>query len=128
MFSRLLGYRWSLYLVQKPKNLLCYMGADNAQDLLIVLGMWFCEYGAAIQEYEFVLNFNKTHQTCRLKPEHFDKLGDPTDELLHRVVEIDSDAFSKSHLSPDALTFRNATNKKKVGRDEIIDWVFPKKQ
>lgn len=88
--SRLLGYRWSLYIVIDG-NKLCYAVHENA--VVRILGYVisrFHEYGDPVPPWSLHLNFNRNHTSFPLQRQHFSGDGqDLSPLLLQKLREID---------------------------------------
>ena len=86
-FNKLLGFRWSLYIVQNG-NQLAYAMHEHA-----VVGMagyvmgYFANGGKPVEPWSLYLNFNHKHQSFQLLPEHFTPDGKNLTPLLIKQIE-----------------------------------------
>lgn len=86
-FSKLLGFRWSLYIVQNG-NQLAYAMHENAVIRMAgyVMG-YFADGGKPVEPWSLYLNFNHRHQSFQLQPEHFSPDGENITPLLIQQIE-----------------------------------------
>lgn len=89
-FNRKLGFRWSLYVVQNENELLYAMHENAVLRMVGYVMGYFAEGGKPIHPWSLHLNFNHSHQTIKLGPEHFTPDGENlTPTLIHKIAAID---------------------------------------
>ncbi len=86
-FNKLLGYRWSLYIVQNGNQLVYAMHEHSVLRMVGYVMAYFEDGGRPIEPWSLYLNFNNNHQTIKLGPEHFTADGENVTPLLIHQIE-----------------------------------------
>ena len=89
-FNKLLGYRWSLYVVRNEKELIYAMHEHSVIRMLGYVMTNFKNGGLPVKPWSLHLNFNKTNQSIKLGMEHFTQDGYESPLLLKQIESIDS--------------------------------------
>lgn len=85
--SKLLGFRWSLYVVQNENQLLYAMHEHAVIRMVGYVMHYFADGGAPVKPWSLYLNFNQKHQNIRLGSEHFTPDGKNVTPLLIEQIE-----------------------------------------
>lgn len=111
IFNKLLGFRWSLYIV-KNGNQLAYAMHEHAVIRMAgyVMG-YFADGGKPVEPWSLYFNFNHKHQSFQLLPEHFTQDGENITPLLTQLIKsIDPDWQVKG----GEPIFEEAATKKRI--------------
>jgi len=88
--NKVLGFRWSLYIV-RDENSLAYAMHENSVVRLAGYAMGYFAGGARpVPPWSLYLNFNHDHKILRLAPHHFTPDGENvTPDLIAEIEVID---------------------------------------
>jgi hypothetical protein len=114
ILSRLLGFRWSLYLTHSNSIEYAILGDTPMQLLGYVVD--FFKNGPPRKPWEIRLNFNKTHESVHVLAEHITDSGIPRGVLTDELRRIDP----KQGRAWRAVVFVNA-QKKAAPASEFFD-------
>jgi hypothetical protein len=90
LLNRLFGYRWSLYLVRDGRQVAYAMHEHSVIGMVGYVMGYFADGGKPVSPWCLVLNFNHSHRTITLRPEHFTHDGkNLTPALLTEIEAID---------------------------------------
>lgn len=124
-FNKLLGFRWSLYVVKGEKQLLYAMHENNPLKMVGYLMDYFANGKNPVEPWSLWLNFNYKHKVFELKSEHFTPDGENVTPLLIQQIEsIDPDWNVKG----GEPVFEEAITKKRLNINSYnmkpghIDW------
>lgn len=88
--NKLLGFRWSLYIVQNGNQLVYAMHEHSVIRIVGYVMSYFADGGRPVEPWSLYLNFNHNHQKIKLGPEHFTPDGENvTPALIHQIKSID---------------------------------------
>lgn len=88
--NKLLGFRWSLYVVRGDKQLIYAMHDDSVLGIVGYVMGYFQGGAKPVPPWSLYLNFNKKHQSFELRPEHFTTDGqDVTPLFIQEIESID---------------------------------------
>jgi hypothetical protein len=89
LLNKLLGFRWSLYVVHNG-SLVFAMHEDSALRMVSYVMSYFADGKMPVPPWELYLNFNHKHQTIKILPAHFTiDVKDFTPLLIHQIEAID---------------------------------------
>jgi hypothetical protein len=89
LLNKLLGYRWSLYVVRNENELIYAMHEHSVIELIDWVMVKYFENGLSpVEPWSLYLNFNKNHKKIKLMPQHFSGLK-ISDELMDTISAID---------------------------------------
>ena len=110
-FNKLLGFRWSLYIVQNG-NQLTYAMHEHAVIRMAgyVMG-YFADGGKPVEPWSLYLNFNHKHQSFKLLPEHFTPDGENITHLIIQQIESIDPGWQVKGGEP---VFEEAATKKRI--------------
>lgn len=124
ILNRLLGYRWSLYIVQND-NELCYaMHGDSVMGIVGYVMTNFEDGLQPVEPWSLYLNFNHKNQTIKLVPEHFN--GNRVSHRLIEEIEAIDTGWKLPYREP---IFEEAATKKRLsisGKQQTIQEIFEK--
>jgi len=110
-WSRRMGFRWSLYIVQNDREL-CYVMHDNSVMNMIGYVMSSFEGGGPVEPWSLVLNFNHNNKTIKLEPAHFSSNGESCSKLLiSQITSIDPGWMVRGTGEP---VFEEASTKRRL--------------
>lgn len=89
LLNKLLGFRWSLYIVQNEKELIYAMHCHSVLKIVGYVMGRFAGGKKPVEPWSLYLNFNHTHQNIKLGPEHFTSDGEFTQTLIRQIESID---------------------------------------
>lgn len=90
LLNKLLGFRWSLYIVRDEKNIAYAMHENSVMRIAGYAMGYFAEGAKPVAPWSLYLNFNQAHKTIRLEPHHFTADGENlTPKLLAEIEAID---------------------------------------
>lgn len=89
LLNKLLGFRWSLYIVQNQKELIYAMHCHSVLKIVGYVMGCFAGGKKPVEPWSLYLNFNHTHQNIKLGPEHFTPDGEFTQALIRQIESID---------------------------------------
>lgn len=87
--NKLLGFRWSIYIVKNGNELMYAMHGNSAMRMLGYLIGYFENGGSPVEPWSLHLNFNKKHESIKLEPEHFTSDGGVAPALIQQISSID---------------------------------------
>ena len=87
MWNKLLGFRWSLYVVQHDNQLAYAMHENSVLRMVGYVMHYFADGGRPVDPWSLYLNFNHKHKTIKLQPEHFTSNGENITKLLIQQIE-----------------------------------------
>lgn len=110
-FDKLLGFRWSLYIVQNG-NQLTYAMHEHAVIRMAgyVMG-YFADGAKPVEPWSLYLNFNHKHQSFQLLSEHFTPDGENITPLLIQKIESIDAGWQVKGGEP---IFEEAATKKRI--------------
>lgn len=111
LFNKLLGFRWSLYIVQNGNQLAYAMHEHSVLRMVGYVMAYFEGGGRPIEPWSLYLNFNKNHQTIKLGPEHFTANGENVTPLLIHQIEAIDPGWKVKDGEP---VFEEAATKKRI--------------
>jgi len=88
LLNKLLGFRWSLYIVQNEKELIYAMHCHSVLKIVGYVMGFFADGGRPVEPWSLYLNFNHTHQNIKLGPDHFTADGEHVTQTLIRQIEF----------------------------------------
>jgi len=92
ILNKILGYRWSLYVVRNDKELIYAMHEDSVIRIVGYVMGYYKNGSEPIAPWSLYLNFNKNHTSFQLKPDYFTPDGNNvTRELIKKIESIDPD-------------------------------------
>ena len=117
-FNKLLGYRWSLYVVRNEKELIYAMHEHSVIRMLGYVMLYFENGGKPVEPWSLYLNFNKNHQKLKLGTEHFTPDGTNLSPLLIKQIEAIDSGWKVKGSEP---VFEEVATKKrlKISRENI---------
>ena len=90
ILNKLLGFRWSLYIVRNENELVYAMHEHSVFRILGYVMGYFKNGAEPVEPWSLYLNFNKKHQMIKLEPKHFTPDGEFfTHELIKEIETID---------------------------------------
>jgi hypothetical protein len=111
ILNRIFGYRWSLYVVRDGQQLAYAMHEHSVVRMVGYVMGYFADGGRPVPPWSLVLNFNHSHRTIPLRPEHFTPDGNNvTPVLIHEIEQIDP-AWRVKGAEP---VFEEAATKKRL--------------
>jgi len=91
-FSKLFGYRWSLYIVKNEKDLAYMMHENSVIGMVGYVMSYFANGAEPVPPWSLHLNFNHKNESFELRSEHFAPDGENVTSLLIQQIEaIDPD-------------------------------------
>lgn len=114
-FNKLLGFRWSLYIVRDGKNLAYAMHENSVMRLAGYAMGYFIGGAQPVAPWSLYLNFNQTHKTIRLYPHHFTAAGENVTPALIAEVEAIDPGWRVKGADP---IFEEAATKKRLNISE----------
>jgi len=109
--NKLLGFRWSLYVVQNGNQLTYAMHENSVLRIVGYVMKYFENGGQPVPPWSLYLNFNHTHQTIKLGPEHFTSDGENVTSLLIQQIETIDPKWKVKGGEP---VFEEAATKKRL--------------
>jgi hypothetical protein len=113
--NKLLGFRWSLYVVQNGNQLMYAMHEDSVMPMLGYVMGYFARNGRPAEPWSLYLNFNHKHQMIQLGPEHFTADGTNITPTLMRQIESIDSGWRVKAAEP---IFEEAATKKRIKINE----------
>ncbi len=90
LLNKLLGFRWSLYIVRNGNELVYAMHEHSVIRMLGYVMRYFANGRRPVEPWSLYVNFNHEHQTIKLGPEHFTPDGENfTPTLIQQIESID---------------------------------------
>jgi len=90
LLNKWLGFRWSLYIAQNGNQLAYAMHENSVMRIVGYVMGCFADGAQPVPPWSLYLNFNHTHRTIQLRPEHFTLNGDNvTNRLIADIEAID---------------------------------------
>lgn len=125
LFSKLLGYRWSLYIVQHENQLVYAMHENSVIRMVGYVMGYFANQSQPASPWGLVLNFNRTHKSIKLRPEHFTPDGKDVSKLLLQEIQAIDPGWKVKGSDP---VFEDASTTKKlpISRDSLSGINFNK--
>ena len=108
-FSRLFGFRWSLYICQHDKMVLYAMHEHSVLRILGYVMGYFARYGQPVEPWCLYINFNHNHKSIKLRPEHFKPNSENISSQLKQEIEAIDPGWRVSGGKP---VFMEAATKK----------------
>ena len=124
-FNKLLGFRWSLYVVTGEKQLLYAMHENNPMKMVGYLMLYFANGKDPIEPWSLWLNFNHKHKAFKLHSKHFTPDGEGVTRVLIQDIEALDPGWEVSSAEP---VFEDAITKKRLNINSFnrksgqIDW------
>lgn len=109
--NKLLGFRWSLYIVQNGNQVAYAMHENSAMRMLGYVMGYFADGGEPVEPWGLYLNFNHKHQAIKLEPEHFTPDGENVTAALIRQIEFIDPDWKVKGAEP---VFEEAATKKRI--------------
>jgi hypothetical protein len=109
LLNRLFGYRWSLYIVQEGNVLFYALRDDSVISILSHIVDYYARGDEPVPPWSLHLNFNKTHTSIQLLPEHFTPTALAGDLCKH-IASIDPE-WRQQRASSESVFTDAATNK-----------------
>jgi hypothetical protein len=111
LLNKLLGFRWSLYIVRDGKTL-AYAMHENSVVRLAGYAMGYFAGGAQpVAPWSLYLNFNHAHKTIQLQSHHFTADGENITPALVAEVEAIDPGWRVKGAEP---VFEEAATKKRL--------------
>lgn len=110
-FNKLLGFRWSLYIVQNGNQLAYAMHEHSVTRMLGYVMGYFSDGGRPVEPWSLYLNFNHNHQTIKLEPWHFAADGENVSPALIQQIESIDPGWRVAGGEP---VFEEAATKKRI--------------
>lgn len=110
--NKLLGYRWSLYIVQNDRELIYAMHHDSVNMMIGYVELYFSDGAEPVEPWSLYLNFNHTHKTIKLNAHHFAN-DMPTPDLFQAIEAIDPDWGDEKFKGSEPI-FEEAANKRRL--------------
>ena len=111
VLNKLFGYRWSLYVVQNGNQIAFAMHENSVFRMTGYVMSYFAHGAVPVAPWSLVLNFNKSHTTIVLGPEHFTNDGGNITRKLKEQVEAIDPGWDVRHQEP---IFEQAVTKKRL--------------
>lgn len=111
LLNKLFGFRWSLYIAQYENQLVYAMHEHSVMRMLGYVMGYFADGGRPVEPWNLYLNFNHTHQTIKLGPEHFTPDGENVTPLLIQQIEAIDPGWKVKGGEP---VFEEATTKRRL--------------
>ena len=109
--NRLLGFRWSLYIVQNGNQLAYAMHEHSVMRMIGYVMGRFANGGKPVDPWSLHLNFNHKHTSIKLGPEHFTPDGKNVTPLLMQQIESIDPGWKVKGGEP---VFEEAATKKRI--------------
>jgi hypothetical protein len=110
-FNKLLGFRWSLYIVRDGNQLAYAMHEHSVMGMIGYVMGSFANGGKPVEPWSLYLNFNHKHQLIKLGPEHFTPDGENVTPLLIQQIETIDPGWRVKSGEP---VFEEAATKKRI--------------
>jgi hypothetical protein len=110
-FNKLLGFRWSLYIVRDGNQLVYAMHEHSVFGMIGYVMSCFANGGKPVEPWDLYLNFNHKHQLIKLGPEHFSSDGKQVTPLLIQQIESIDPGWRVKGGEP---VFEDAVTKKRI--------------
>lgn len=111
LLNKLLGFRWSLYVVRDGNNVAYAMHENSVIRLAGYTMSYFAEGARPVAPWSLCLNFNRTHETIKLQPHHFTADGENIAPALISAVEAIDPGWRVKGAEP---VFEEAATKKRL--------------
>ncbi len=124
-FNKLLGFRWSLYIVKDEKQLVYAMHENNPMKMVGYLMLYFANGKNPVEPWSLWLNFNHKHKAFKLNSEHFTPDGESVTRVLIQNIEALDPGWKVNSADP---VFEDAITKKRLNINSYnteqghIDW------
>lgn len=90
LLNKLLGFRWSLYVVRNGNELVYAMHEHSVVRMLGYVMRYFANGRTPVEPWSLYVNFNHKHQSIKLGSEHFTPDGENfTPTLIQQIESID---------------------------------------
>lgn len=109
--NKLLGFRWSLYIVQNGNQVAYVMHEHSVLRMVGYVMGYFADGGRPIAPWSLHLNFNQKHQTIDLESKHFTSDGEDVTPVLIRQIESIDPGWKVKGGEP---VFEEAATKKRL--------------
>ena len=109
--NKLLGFRWSLYIVRDEKKLVYAMHENSVMRMIGYVMGYFVDGKQPVAPWSLYLNFNQTHKTIRLGPTHFTSDGENITPALTRQIETIDPGWQVRGAEP---VFEEVATKKRL--------------
>lgn len=109
--NKVLGFRWSLYVVKNGNQLAYAMHEHSALGMVGYVMGYFADGGRPVEPWSLLLNFNHKHQTIPLRPEHFTRNGENVTSVLIQEIEAVDPGWEVKAGEP---VFEEAATKKRI--------------
>jgi len=118
LLSRLFGSRWSLYIVRNGNELVYAMHENSVVRIAGYVMGYFANGARPVTPWSLHLNFNKSHQSFDLGPEHFSADGENVSKLLLETIQAIDQKWQQPGSEP---VFIEASSKKQLKISQRID-------
>lgn len=115
LLNKLLGFRWSLYIVRDEKSIAYAMHENSVMRIAGYAMGYFAEGAKPVAPWSLYLNFNKAHKTIRLEPHHFTADGENITSKLAAEIEAIDPGWRVKGAEP---VFEEAATKKRLKLSE----------
>lgn len=90
LFSKLFGYRWSLYVARNQRELAYAMHCHSVIRMVGYIAGYYSKGMQPRAPWSIHLNYNRTHDAFELLPQHFTSVEPQiTTELINEIARID---------------------------------------
>ena len=111
ILTKLIGFRWSLYIVQNEKQLAYAMHENSVMRLVGYVVAHFAGGREPVAPWSLHLNFNQSHKTIQLRSDHFTTDGENITQVLIREIESIDPGWRVKGGEP---VFEEAATKKRL--------------
>ena len=117
ILNKLFGFRWSLYVVQNEKQLAYAMHENSVMRIVGYVMGRFAGGKQPVAPWSLQLNFNQSHKTIKLRPDHFTTDGENITQALTREIEAIDPGWQVKGGEP---VFEEAASKKRLKISEHV--------